>query len=71
MRDCNKCEYLNITETEQNYIRKVLKKTFDHTCTKYNKRVFHNHNGFEMRTKNHSSYIYPCEECLKENKYDN
>ena len=64
--DCNECGYLSITETEQNHIKKVLKKTYDHVCLKYNKRVFHNHNAFEMRTKNHSSYIYPCEECLKE-----
>ena len=65
--DCNECEYLNITEAEQNYIKKVLKKTYDHVCIKYNKRVLHNHNGF-IGGINHSSCIYPCEECLKESK---
>lgn len=69
--DCNECEYLDITEAEQNYIRKVLKKTFNHTCTKYNKRVLHNHNAFELQTKNHSSCIYPCGECLKETEDGN
>ena len=69
--DCNECEYLSCTEAEQNHLRNVFKETIPHVCIKYNKRVFHNHNAFEMRTKNHSSYIYPCEECLKETNNGN
>ena len=65
--DCNNCIYLSITEVEQNHIRKVLKKTIDHTCTKYNKRVFHNHKG--MLGRNHSSYLYPCTECIEKPEY--
>ena len=70
MIDCNECEYLSITEAEQRHIQKVIKKTFEHICIKYNKRVFHNHNGF-VEGRNHNSFIYPCEECLKETKDDN
>ena len=64
--DCNECKYLSCTEEEQNNLRQALNITTIHMCTKYNKRVFHNHSAFETRTKNHSSYIYPCEECVKE-----
>ena len=71
MIDCNECKYLSCTEEEQNNLRQALGMTAIHMCTKYNKRVFHNHNTFELRTKNHSSYIYPCDECLKETKDDN
>lgn len=63
--DCNECKYLSCTESEQNHLRNVFNETIPHVCIKYNKRVFHNHNAFEVRTKNHSNYIYPCEECLR------
>lgn len=66
MRDCNECKYLSCTEEEQNSLKHALNIVAAHMCTKYNKRVLHNHNASELRTKNHSSYIYPCEECLKE-----
>lgn len=39
MMDCNRCEYLNITEDEQ---RKLPKgKKIGHYCNKYNKPVYH------------------------------
>ena len=63
--DCNDCKYLSCTEEEQNNLRHALNITTLHVCTKYNKRVFHNHNGF-INGRNHSSFIYPCEECVKE-----
>lgn len=66
MIDCNECKYLSCTEAEQNHLRNVFNETIPHVCTKYNKRVFHNHNAFEAKTKNHNSYINPCKECLKE-----
>lgn len=68
LADCNECKYLSCTEEEQTSLRYALNITAIHMCTKYNKRVFHNHNAFELRTKKHSSYLYPCEECLKENE---
>jgi hypothetical protein len=68
--DCNKCKYLSCTESEQNHLRNVFNETIPHVCIKYNKRVFHNHNAFKARTKNHNNYIYPCDECLKETKVD-
>ena len=64
--DCNKCKYLSCTEKEQNHLRQVFQETIPHVCIKYNKRVFHDHNAFTTGAKNHSSFIYPCEDCLKE-----
>jgi hypothetical protein len=58
--DCNKCEYLNITEAEQRRINHG--NSIPHFCTKYNKRVIH-----RASSRQHSSYLYPCEECEKEN----
>ena len=68
--DCNECRYLSCTEEEQNNLRLALNITAVHMCTKHNKRVFHNHNGL-INGKKHSSFIYPCEECLREAKDDN
>ena len=65
LADCNECKYLSCTEEEQTSLRYALNITTIHMCTKYNKRVFHNHNGF-INGRNHSSFIYPCEECVKE-----
>ena len=56
--DCNYCYYLNITEFEQDRLKSNgIRK--NHICLKYGKRVFHNAN-----TKNHSSRLYPCSECV-------
>ena len=64
--DCNECKHISCTEREQHQLKKLFGEFPPHICHKYNKQVFHNHNAFELRTKNHSNYIYPCEECLKE-----
>jgi hypothetical protein len=56
--DCNDCKYLNITESEQRHIGNHI----PHFCTKYNKRVIH-----RASSRRHSGYLYPCEECEKEN----
>ena len=61
--DCNNCIYININEDQQNEIYKNTGNKPDHICTKYNKRLFH-----FARTKEHSSVIYPLEECDKEVK---
>ena len=66
--DCNNCKYLSCTEEEQNNIRHALNITAVHTCTKYNRRVFHNHNSF-IEGKNHNSYLYPCDECIEKPEY--
>ena len=59
--DCNNCKHLNITEFEQ----KQRGNHIPHICTKYNKRVLH-----RATNKIHNEYIYPCDECLKENNND-
>jgi len=52
--DCNRCEYLSITEDEQ---RKIGNKK-GHYCNKYNKPVYHYGSDY---------YLYPVEECDKKN----
>ena len=65
--DCNECEYLSITEAEQNYFHDIFKENIPHMCAKFNKRVFHNQYPIRfIGVRNHNSYLYPCEECLKE-----
>ena len=68
MIDCNKCKYLSCTEAEQNHLRNVFNETIPHVCIKYNKRVFHNHNGF-IAGRGHNSYLYPCDKCLEKSEY--
>ena len=59
--DCNDCGYLNHTEEEQQaYGANSYKK--DHRCKCYEMPVYHRANS-----RNHNSYIYPCEECRKDN----
>lgn len=59
--DCNDCIYLNFTEKEQQvYGINSYKK--DHRCKCYDRPVYHGTNS----TK-HDPYIYPCEECYKDN----
>lgn len=61
--DCNNCEYLNITEEQQNeYFQKTGTKP-SHICRKYNKRVYHE---VFLRDQPHHR-IHPCAEC-KEDK---
>lgn len=60
--DCNNCKYLNVTETEQIFIKQRGNTHVPHICTKYNKRVLH-----MAANRNHSGYLYPCDECIKEN----
>lgn len=52
--DCNYCNYLNISEREQNKL-----KGEPHICLKFGKQVFH-----YVNTKEHASYLYPCSECV-------
>lgn len=61
--DCNNCEYLNITEEQQEEIYKKTGEKPDHICTKYNKRVFHE---VFLRDQLHHR-IYPCIKCKEEN----
>lgn len=59
--DCNDCGYLNYTEKEQrDYGINSYKK--DHRCKCYDRSVYHKANS-----QKHVSYIYPCEECHKDN----
>ena len=62
MRVCNNCPQLSITEKEQDRLRSMGIEKF-HICYRYGKRVFHWSNG-----KYHDPNIYPCSECINENK---
>lgn len=64
--DCNDCEYLNITEEEQDEIFKKTGKKPNHICEKYNKRVYHE--IFSWKFPHHK--IYPCIECKEEKNND-
>ena len=54
--DCNKCKYINMTQSQQNDIFN------QHRCEFYHCRVYH-------RTQSlfHSSRLYPCESCMNDN----
>lgn len=59
--NCNNCEYINITEEQQNKGEKI-----PHRCLKYHKQVYHyRHNGII-----NDYIIMPCTECMKENCLD-
>ena len=60
MRTCNACAFLNLTEGEQNLIKRQSGETPPHICKKYNKRVMHFPNAHPM--------IHPCEECIAESE---
>lgn len=62
MYDCNKCQYINMTEHMQNIIKDG--KKLNHICTKYNKRVLHGAN-----TIIHDQRLIPCDECQREHGY--
>ena len=55
--NCNKCEYINMTEDEQH----KAEKDSPHMCLKYKKRVFHN-----SSRPGYHEMIYPCKECIEE-----
>lgn len=55
---CNKCEYLSISEQQQNFIKSQCGNCPPHICNKYNKRVFH----YPYK----EPFIYPCKECFEE-----
>ena len=54
---CNDCEFLSITEEQQNFLKEQGCGILSHNCKKYKKQVRH----FPYR----EPYIHPCEECLK------
>ena len=58
--DCNRCKWLNLTEAEQ---RERPDKGL-HFCQKYNKRLYHRYHVNEI--KEHGSFIYPCDDCEKD-----
>lgn len=69
MTDCNKCKYISCTEREQHDIKDLSGINPMHICLKYNKRVLHKVGA--ARSRNHSSCLYPCEECIKESDKKN
>ena len=60
MRTCNNCEFLSITEQEQNGIKRDCGKTVPHTCLKYGKKVTH--------APFIHPIIHPCKECIVESE---
>lgn len=58
IKDCNDCKWLNITENEQ---RLGIKKGY-HVCKYYQQRLKHRTSRIE-----HDWFIYPCDECFKDN----
>lgn len=59
--DCNDCGYLNYTEKQQqDYGANSYMK--DHRCNCYNRPLYH-----RASFRNHDPYIYPCDECHKDN----
>lgn len=60
MKNCNACEFVNITESEQNLLKQKLGFTPPHICKKYNKRVIHYPFPQPM--------IHPCKECIADGK---
>lgn len=63
--DCNDCRHLMITEKQQKELKIGGFGFAPHICMKYDKRVFH-----RTQSRFHSGYLYPCEECEKENGYE-
>lgn len=63
--DCNRCVNLYITEEDQNALKEVKGRCYDHFCTMYSKRVIHN-NPPNLRPEYHSPFIFPCEECYRD-----
>lgn len=55
--NCNKCEYISITEEEQH----KEKKGTPHVCKRFQKRVFH-----DSRRPGFHGMIHPCKECIEE-----
>lgn len=57
-RDCNDCEFLNLSEADQDHIKKSGGGCPPHICTKYNERVRH----YPYK----EPYIRPLKECIEE-----
>lgn len=53
---CNDCDFLNITEDEQNKLKRSTGTIFQHFCIKYNKRVIH--------APYSEPLIHPCDDCI-------
>ena len=50
------CEYINFSESEQEYVHTLTKRTPPHWCEKYDTRLWH----FSAHPN-----LYKCEECAK------
>lgn len=55
------CNYLNITEWDQNQLKNSTGETIRHMCLKYDQPLYH-----MLAHPN----LYKCEECYKETKND-
>ena len=58
--DCNNCKWLNITEVEQEHVKR-RSTVNEHACLLYGRRVFH-----RASTRRRNSFIFPCEECIND-----
>lgn len=59
--DCNDCQWINVTEREQEQIHHELRRDIPHKCLYYEKYLKHRTN-----TRDHDSYICPCDECERD-----
>lgn len=59
MKNCNNCEYINLTEEQQH----KTARGEPHICTKYKRRVFH-----RSSRPGYHEIIYPCYECMSEHE---
>lgn len=57
-KTCNDCEFLSITEEQQDFLKKHSGEILSHNCKKYKKQVRH----FPYK----EPYIHPCKECLSD-----
>lgn len=56
--DCNDCKWLNITESDQERVKRRTLAT-EHACLFYGTRVIHWANNIR-----HDPFIFPCQECV-------
>lgn len=59
-KNCNECRWINITKQEQQFVKR--RTIFnDHACMLYGSRLYH-----RARNRMHDDFIYPCEECTRD-----
>ena len=63
--DCNGCVWLNITEEQQEQLYREQRRSIDHICQYYNRRVVHR-GPIQKHNPLYDARLYPCVECSKD-----